>query len=83
MATETSEILGAAITSLVHIINPEIVIVGGGVSENADLLFPPLRAAVKKRAFSQATRRLKIVPAKLGDDAGLIGAARAFFLAHP
>ncbi len=74
-----AEMLGAGLTNLVHIFNPEMIVIGGGVSLNQNL-FPPLRAAVKKRCFPQLTRDLKIVPAQLGDHAGLIGSARAFFL---
>lgn len=76
-----AEMLGAGLASLVHIFNPEIIVVGGGVSLNKNL-FPPLRAAVKKRCFTQLTQHLKIVPAQLGDNAGLIGAARAYFIKH-
>ncbi len=73
-------ILGAGLTSLIHIFNPEVIIIGGGVSENGNLLFGPLRREVKRRCFPQMTRRLKIIPAQLGDHAGMIGAARALFL---
>lgn len=77
-----AEMLGTGLASLVHVINPEIIIIGGGVSENGALLFKPVRTMVKKRCFPQAVRTLKIVPAQLGDQAGMIGAARAFFLSQ-
>lgn len=75
----TAEILGAGLASLVHILNPQIIILGGGVAQAGAPLFTPLKKAVKKRCFDQPVRRLKIVPAGLGDHAGIIGAAKSFF----
>lgn len=76
---ETAEILGAGLTSLVHMLNPEIIIIGGGVAQSGSLLFKPLKETLRKRCFAQSIRNLKVVPAKLGDQAGMIGAAKAFF----
>lgn len=67
--------LGQALASFIHIFNPSIVILGGGVSQSGSLLFEPmlnkLHADVMDPSYLQD---LKIVPAKLGDDAGLLGA---------
>ncbi|MDD5039362.1 MAG: ROK family protein, partial [Dehalococcoidales bacterium] len=67
--------LGAGMVSLVNIFNPEIIIIGGGVSKIGDLLFEPVRGMVRERAFRLLSQAVRIVPAQLGDDAGVFGAA--------
>jgi glucokinase len=67
--------IGAAIASLMHVFNPAVVILGGGVSFVGDLLFEPVRAAVRVHAMNAMYwRDCPIIPAALGDDAGLVGA---------
>jgi glucokinase len=69
-------ILGMGMTSLLHLFNPEILVFGGGVSKLGDLLFDPMREAIKETTIDPAYwRDLKIVPAGLGENVGLIGAA--------
>jgi len=65
--------LGVGVTNLVHIFNPEIVILGGGVSQSGELLFEPVRQVVAERTMPDYS--VRIVPAALGDDCGLLGAA--------
>jgi len=67
--------LGIAVAGLVNIFNPELVIVGGGVAYASDLFMEPLREEVKRRAFKSYLGSLQIRPAKLGNWAGVIGAA--------
>ncbi len=67
--------LGAGMVNLVNIFNPEIIIVGGGMAKMGDLLFVPVRRIVKERAFQLLAQTVRIVPAQLGDDAGVFGAA--------
>lgn len=67
--------LGVAIASYVNIFNPEIVVLGGGFSRAGDLLFEPARRVVAERALAPARDLVRIVPALLGVEAGLIGAA--------
>ena len=62
-----------AIASLANLLDPEIVALGGGVSLAGDFLFVPLREKVEKKSFFK--HPYKIVPARLGNDAGTIGAA--------
>ena len=64
--------LGVGVVSLVHIFNPELVIIGGGVSEAGDLVFEPVREVVAERTMRDIA--VSIVPAALGDDSGLLGA---------
>ena len=63
--------------SLVNIFNPEIVVIGGGVSEAGELLLEPARAIVKERALAPGRDVVWIVQAEFGAEAGMIGAALA------
>jgi len=67
--------LGIGIASFLHIFNPTIVILGGGVSYSGELLFTPMRESLQKHAFNPSyLEDLVIAPAALGDNAGLLGA---------
>ncbi|MCJ7559025.1 ROK family protein [Candidatus Bathyarchaeota archaeon] len=76
---ETGRYLGIGITNIVNIINPEMVILGGGMANAGDLLFEPVRKYVREHSFTAAMEGVKIVPAALGVNAGAIGAV-AFVL---
>jgi glucokinase len=65
--------LSAAITSINAILDPEIIAIGGGVSGAGEILFEPLREKVEEKSFFDFD--YKIVPAYLGNDAGIVGAA--------
>ncbi|MCB9453423.1 MAG: ROK family protein [Anaerolineaceae bacterium] len=68
-------IVGLGIASLLHLFNPEIVVLGGGVSQLGDLLFDPLRKAVETYTIDDAYwRDLQIVPAGLGENVSIVGA---------
>jgi glucokinase len=71
--------LGEGIASLVNVFNPEMVVLGGGFSRAGDLLFEPARKVVAERALAPARDLVRIVPALLGVEAGLIGAGLAGF----
>jgi glucokinase len=67
--------LGIAITNYLHVFNPSIVILGGGVSQSGSLLTGPMRAILETSALSaEYYKRLTITRAALGDDVGLLGA---------
>lgn len=70
--------IAAGITGLVHIFNPEIVLIGGGVSAQEELLIKPLRRKILAGAMPRFAEGLQIERAALGNDAGLIGAAKFF-----
>jgi glucokinase len=74
--------LGAGLSNLVNLLNPEIIVVGGGVANGWQLFEGYAREEVARRAFPVAVRRLKIVRGQCGDDAGLLGAARLAFSAN-
>ena len=72
--------LGAAIGSLVNIFDPELTVVGGGFGAAAgDLVLEPAREVARREAVSPADRTLRIVPAELGSEAGLVGAGLVAF----
>jgi len=67
--------LGAALANVVNILNPECIVIGGGVAQAGEALFGPLREEVRLRGLNVATENLAIVPAALGERAGVGGAA--------
>jgi glucokinase len=71
--------LGEGIASLVNIFNPEVVVLGGGFARAGELLFEPARKVVAERALIPARDLVRIVPALLGPEAGLIGAGLVAF----
>ena len=74
------ELLGAAIGSFVNLFDPEVVVVGGGFGAAAgDLVLEPAREAARREALAPADRGLRIVPAALGEEAGLVGAGLVGF----
>jgi glucokinase len=68
--------LGVGIAGLINIFNPDVFVIGGGVAQAGEALFKPLREVVKNRAMAYANDHAQILPAKLGEQAGLIGAAQ-------
>ncbi len=71
--------LGTAVSTVVNLLNPELVVVGGGFGEAFDLLIGPLREVLARDGVVPARDVVRIVPAELGSDAGLIGAALVGF----
>jgi glucokinase len=67
--------LGVAITSLVNVFNPEVVVIGGGVIAAGELLLEPARRVVAERALPPSRDEVRIVSARFGVEAGMIGAA--------
>jgi len=68
--------LAAMIASVGAVCDLDLVVIGGGVAKSGGLLFDPLRAALTEYARLNFLSGLRVVPAELGGDAGLIGAAR-------
>ncbi len=69
--------LGAGIVSLVHIFNPEVVVLGGGAMAAGDFLLAPARAVLAERGLRPSRDGARVVAASLGDGAGMVGAAMA------
>jgi len=74
--------LGAGLASLINVINPEIVIIGGGAADGWELFEKHMRQEVIDRDFPLPAALVKIVRAECGDDAGLLGAAHLAFTAE-
>lgn len=68
--------LGAGIANLLYLLTPEAVILGGGVSAAADLFLPTLWEEVKTRVLPSSREGLQILTATLGNQAGMVGAAK-------
>lgn len=69
------EYIGIGMSSVVNLLNPEKIIVGGGVADAGDILLDPLKENLKKRAMKIAGETVQVVPAQLGNTAGVIGAS--------
>ncbi len=67
--------LGVGLVNLVNIFNPEMIVLGGSVANMGELIIGPAGSVVEKRAIAIAARRVRIVTARLGNDAGIFGAA--------
>ena len=61
--------------SVVNLLNPERIIVGGGVADAGDFLMVPLKETLMKRAMKVAGSVVEVVSAQLGNNAGVIGAS--------
>lgn len=72
---EAARHLGIALANIANIINPEIIILGGGVSEAGDVLLQPVNSTFAKHIFPASKGSTDIKIALLGNDAGVIGAA--------
>ena len=76
--------IGHAIANFLHIFNPSMIILGGGVSRSGPFLLEPLRAGIAERIISpEYLHGLVITTAELGDDAGLLGAVALAELLEP
>ena len=61
--------------NLINIFNPEMIVIGGGLSNMGDRLFKPAHKVVEERAFNRAFRTVRFVKAVLGRNSGVLGAA--------
>lgn len=69
------EYLGIGLSGVVNLLNPEKIVVGGGVADAGDLLLEPLRKTLVKRAMPIQGAAVEVVHAQLGNTAGIIGAS--------
>jgi len=72
---EAGECLGWGLVSLLNLLNPAMVVIGGGVAKFGDLLLDPARRIACKHSLRGESDPVRIVCAELGNDAGLVGAA--------
>ncbi len=75
--TEAMDYLGIGMTNLVNLFNPQIIVIGGGLTNVGERLFRPVRQAIARHALPAAAQAVRIAPAELGDKVGVLGAAAA------
>lgn len=73
--SRTGTYLGIALASLINAFDPDVIVLGGGMSPAYDLFAGSMLREIKKRAFARMVEKVKIVSAKLGNKAGIYGAA--------
>jgi glucokinase len=66
--------LGVGLASMVNIFGPELIVIGGGMAQMGDMLLKPALKEMKRRAFETPAQAVRVVPAQLGEDAGVLGA---------
>ena len=79
IVSEAAKYLGIGLANLVNIFNPELIVIGGGLSKMGDMLLKPARKVLKERAFKLPADTVRVVRARLGSNAGIIGAAAYVF----
>jgi glucokinase len=72
---EVGEALGTGVANVVNLLDADCVVLGGGVMGAADLLLGTVRQVAAERAMPALTRCFAVLPASLGDDVGIVGAA--------
>ncbi|MSR71929.1 MAG: transcriptional regulator [Opitutia bacterium] len=80
---ETTEYLGRGLAVVINTFNPELIVVGGGVTAAGELLFKPVREKALRYAFPRLAAVCSIVPAGLGSNVGVVGAAACAFESTP
>jgi glucokinase len=76
---QSARYLGMGIANIVSILNPEMIVLGGGLMQAADLFLDSIRRVMTRCAQPIAARQVRIEVSRLGEDAGLLGAARLAF----
>ena len=77
------KLLGAGLASLIYVLTPEAVIIGGGISASAAFFFPATLEEMKQRVLPSSRQNLQLLTAQLGNQAGMIGAGKlAWELVH-
>ncbi|MDO9465613.1 MAG: ROK family protein [bacterium] len=72
---ETAQYLATALTGIINFLDPEIIVIGGGIANAGKYLFDPLRDMIKERVFPFLAEKIQIVHTQLGEEAGIIGSA--------
>ncbi len=75
VVTRVGEHLGVGLSNVINILNPEVIVVGGGVIAAGELLLEPARKVVAQRALAPSRDQVRIVPTRFGDASGMVGAA--------
>jgi glucokinase len=83
LLADAGRALGVGVRNLLHLLNPSVVVIGGGASRIGPRLWEPMRQVLDADALEIYRAGLRVVPAELGDDSGLLGAALLVFEATP
>jgi glucokinase len=75
VVADVGRYLGIGLSNVINILNPEVIVVGGGVIAAGELLLEPARRVVAERALAPSRDQVRIVPTRFGDASGMIGAA--------
>ncbi|MBD1838935.1 ROK family protein [Coleofasciculus sp. FACHB-64] len=68
--------LGVGLSSLIYVLTPEAIVIGGGVSASAEFFFPAAQAEIERRVLKSSREGLHLIKAELGNQAGMVGAAK-------
>jgi glucokinase len=74
--------LGIGLTSLIYVLTPEAIVIGGGVSASCEFFLPSAQTEIERRVLAPSRAGLQILPAELGNSAGMVGAAKLAFSIH-
>ncbi len=72
---EAGERIGRALGNVVQLLDPEVIVINGGISKAGDLIIEPIRESLKHYTMPLRSRKLRVVKSKLGERAGILGAA--------
>jgi glucokinase len=73
---EYGRYLGIGLASIIYILTPEAIIIGGGISAGAEFFLPAVRAEIERRVLPSSREDLQLLVAELGNQAGIVGAAK-------
>ncbi|NJR52799.1 MAG: ROK family protein [Leptolyngbyaceae cyanobacterium CSU_1_3] len=68
--------LGIGLSSLIYVLTPEAIVIGGGISASAAFFFPAIWSEIEQRVLPSSRKGLQLLKAELGNQAGIVGAAR-------
>lgn len=75
---EIGKLLGVACANIINILDPEVIVIGGGATDSSDLFFSQIKKTIPKLVLNTLSKKTKIIKGKLGNDSGAIGAALLF-----
>lgn len=76
---ETAYVLGAFLAGIVNLLNPDRIILAGGIAQAGEILFDTVKKTIREKAMNVLAETVEIVPAELGVDAGIISGASLVF----
>jgi len=71
--------LGALFTGLVNLLNPDLIIIGGGISRNVEIMFETIEKKIKEQAMAKLAEKVRVIQSQLGSDAGIVSAGALVF----